>query len=151
MAKEGRWKKVVAHKIVVLALIFFILSLFMMDVNHNLIGAYGKDTLVNLFGGEKVQATSMFWLGIVVAFACLLTVSIRSFYIKKSRIGILDGVFCVLGAIGLMITLSGGLLIFWHDNALLIPVFGMEVTRITYYHIGIGLDIIAFIYFSLTN
>lgn len=154
MKKEGvNWKKakaVFADKVNMAALLFFILSLFLLDVNANVIGAYGQDIQVNFIRGIKFYATSMFWLGFIAASFFFFLVSTRSLYHKR-KYPRLDLFFAVIGSIGLMIILSGGLLLFWHSNNLEIPFFGYNLTRINYYHTGIGLELITMIYFALTK
>ena len=143
-------KYVVADKIEVFALVMWVFSLFLMDVNHNLIGAYGNATLVYLIQ-DKVASTSMFWIGFFACCIFFATVAFRSKYHPKHYFKKLDIIFTITGILGLMIILSGGLLIFWMDNELAIPFFGLSLTRILYYHIGIGLEIFTILYFTLTK
>lgn len=151
--KRKKWKKtkkILADKINMISLVFFILSIFLLDVNSNMIGAYGKDIQVNFIAGIKFYATSMFWLGFIAAAFFFFLVSTRSLYHKR-KYPKLDLFFAVIGAIGLMIILSGGMILFWLDNGAIIPFFGHEFTRIAYYHTGIGLELVTMIYFAITK
>jgi len=149
--KVRKFKSLLADKILMLSLILFIFSLFILDVNANNIGAYGLDTQVNLIRGERIPATTMFWTGFIGACFFFFLTTIRSLYHKKKYPSKLDLFFGLIGVIGLMIILSGGLLIFWHNNALVIPLFSSSVTRIGFYHTGIALSVISIIYFALTK
>ncbi len=152
-AKKDGWikaKRIFADKLNMISLVFFILSLFLLDVNANIIGAYGKDVQVNFISGIKFQATSMFWLGFICAAFFFFLVSTRSLYYKR-KYPRMDLFFAMVGAVGLMIILSGGLLLFWLGNNVGIPFFSHEITRINYYHTGIGLELITMIYFALTK
>ena len=122
-----------------------------MDVSLNNIGAYGIDTLQGTFGSAKIPATSTAWSGFIIALASFFTIAIRSLYKRQAHLKSADACFGALGVIGLMITLSGGILLFWHNNALIIPFFSYQLTRITYYHIGIALDCLSLFYFALTK
>lgn len=152
--KDGKnWKKtkkILADKVNMISLVLFILSLFLLDVNANIIGAYGHDVKVNFIAGIKFDATSMFWLGFICAAFFFFLVSTRSLYHKR-KYPRLDLFFAVIGAIGLMIILSGGMILFWLNNSTEIPFFGHSITRIAYYHIGIGLELLTMIYFAITK
>jgi len=151
--KSVNWKKVkmiFADKVNMASLLLFILSLFLLDVNANIIGAYGNDIKVNFIRGIKFDATSMFWLGFIAAAFFFFLVSTRSLYHKR-KYPRMDLFFAVIGSVGLMIILSGGLLLFWHSNSLEIPIFGYKLTRINYYHTGIGLELLTMVYFALTK
>jgi hypothetical protein len=145
-------KSIFFDKIKMLALIFFILALFMADVCLNLISADGINTRVPIFLNYSTTATSCFWLGFIFMLFCFLLIAFRSVYKRKSKIGVFDGIFGVIGVLGLMITLSGGLLVFYiKETYLVIPFFSYSLTRITYYHFGIFLDILSLLYFALTK
>jgi len=109
-AKNKR-KLNLAEKIEVISLILFIFSLFLLDVNANLIGAYGNETNVNLINGKTIRATTMFWLGFLGSLICLLALGTRRSYNKDRKRKVLDYFFLILGIIGLMIILSGGILL----------------------------------------
>ena len=149
--KRGQFKEFLKDKVELLALLFFLGGLFLMDVNLNNIGAYGLDVTVGLFGTKEVPATNMVWTGFILAIASYFIIAIRSLYKRQNNLKVLDAIFGALGTIGLMITLSGGILLFWHSNALQIPFFSFHLTRITYYHIGIAIDAITLLYFAITK
>lgn len=146
-----RMKIILADKVNMLSLVLFILSLFLLDVSANNIAAYGIDVTEGFYRGIEVRATSTFWLGFIGAAFFFFLVAIRSMYLKKKYPSKFDLFFGIVGVIGLMIILSGGILMFWHGNSLLIPFFGFDITRITYYHTGIGLELIVMLYFALTK
>lgn len=150
MIKSGL-KKTLFDKIQMLAIVFFLLGLFVFDVNANNIGAYGLDTKVGVINGSQVPASNMFWLGFLVSAVCFFIITLRSMFYHKKYPSKLDVFFGLIGVIGLMIVLSGGMLLFWHNNALQIPFFSWIISRITYYHSGIGLSILSLIYFALTK
>lgn len=150
-SKLRKFAKKFANKMSLLALIVFILSLFLLDVNANLIGAYGPKILVNFIKGIKLPATSMFWLGFLGAAVSFLIFSTRSMYLPKMYNKKIDFIFALVGIAGLMIILSGGMLLFWHDNSLQIPFFSYTFTRIDYYHAGIGLEVLSILYYAITK
>lgn len=138
-------------KIELFGLLFFLGGLFLYDVNLNNIGSYGLSTTSSVFGGGVVNASSMVWTGFLLAMIGYCIVVIRSFYKRQEHLTYFDAVFGIVGTVGLMITLAGGLLIFWHPNTLIIPFYGLELTRITFYHFGIALDLLALVYFAATK
>ncbi|VVB78550.1 Uncharacterised protein [uncultured archaeon] len=135
----------------IMAFILFVLAIFLADVNLNMIMAYGKEVNVTVFGPYKVLSTSAFWFGFLFQLALFFLISFRSLYERKKKLGMFDIVFGIIGVVGLMITLSGGLLAFYHDSSLIIPFFRYSLTRVNYYHTGIGLDILSLFYFALTK
>jgi len=143
--------EVIADKFNIFAIICFLLSIFLLDVNANIISSDGIDTKVSFFGETKFQSTSAFWTGIIGASLFFFLVAIRSFYLKKEKHTKLDLFVAVFGVIGLMIILSGGLLMFWHSSELIIPFFTLDITRGTYYHTGIVIEIFCILYFALTK
>jgi uncharacterized membrane protein (DUF485 family) len=154
MKKRGSVKRnfsqVLLRKFELLSVLLFIFALFLLDVNLNLIASYDLSMNVPLFNGIVIPASSMFWLGFIVMSVCLFIVCIRSFHRRKNFRGF-DILFSLTGIIGWGIILSGGLLIFFGGDDFIIPFFNMLISRIDYYHIGIGLEVISIIYFALVN
>lgn len=146
-----KFKYTAADKTEVLSLLLWVLSLFLLDVNANLIGAYGSDTYVNLLFGKTIPATTMFWTGFLGAAFFFTLIATRKLYHPKHKKNRFDVFFTVVGTLGLMIILSGGMLLFWFQNNLEIPFFALTLTRITYYHIGIGIEIFTLLYFAITK
>lgn len=146
---NNRLRKVFQDRIQVISLIFLVLSLFLMDVNLNIITAYGL-IKVTVIGSTQIDASSLFWLGFILSLVFYFITCTRSLYIRRTHLTKFDIIFGTIGTIGLMIILSGGLLAFWNDD-LLIPIFKYSVERISYYHIGIGLSLISVVYFALTK
>jgi len=138
-------------KLEIFALVMFIFALFLLDVNANLIGAYGPDIQANVIAGKTIDATSAFWGGFIGACVFFLLIVTRSMYNPKKKFTGGDLFFTIVGIVGLAIILSGGMLLFWHNNALEIPFFATSLTRVNYYHIGIGLEFLTVIYFALTK
>ena len=60
--KFKKFKLVFSEKLEMFALVSFIFSLFLLDVNANMMGAYGSDVTVNLFFGKSLSAAFLFWL-----------------------------------------------------------------------------------------
>lgn len=149
-SSKKNFSGVLLRKVEILSILFFILALFLLDVNLNLIASYGLSTNVPFFNGIVLPASSMFWLGFVVMTVCLFIVCVRSFQRRKKFKGF-DVLFSFIGIIGWGIILSGGLLIFFGGDNFVIPFFNLLVNRIDYYHVGIGLEIISIIYFALVN
>jgi hypothetical protein len=147
----GKIKKFFVDKVELLSLLFFILSIFLIDVNLNMIGAYGLKTEVNFFNETKFASSSLVWLGFLLAFLFFFIIAIRSMYKRQKKLTKFDIFFGTIGVLGLMITLSGGLLLFYQDALLLIPFFSYTLTRATYYHIGLVLNFISVLYFALTK
>lgn len=144
-----KFKLVFAEKVETFALVAFIFSLFLLDVNANIIGAYGKDIKVNLLFGHTIPSTNMFWIGMLFLGFCFFLLSTRTIYHPQRKRKRMDVLFAVIGTLGLMIILSGGILLFWHNNALEIPFIGTSLTRISYYHIGITFEVIVAFYFAM--
>jgi len=135
-----------------LSLIFFILALFLADVCLNLINADGISTRTPIFGDYSMAATSGFWIGFIAMLFFFLLISFRAVYKRKNRLGVFDAIFGVIGVVGLMITLSGGLILFYNQQTYsIIPFFTYNLTRINYYHFGIFLDILSILYFAITK
>lgn len=145
-----KFKAVLIDKIEMLAILLFIFALFLLDVNLNLISAYGLKTTVPFSAQNLVPATSMFWLGFIFMSVCLFIVSIRSIYrrVKRERP---DSFFAIFGIVGWGIILSGGLMLFAGGDNLIIPFFSLEIPRINYYHFGIFLEALTIVYFALTK
>lgn len=138
-------------KVEILSVVLFILAIFLMDVNLNIISAYGVETRVTVLNDLRLDSVSLFWLGFIASLFFFFLVSIRSLYKRQRHLTKFDITFGAIGVVGLMIILSGGILLFWHDNSLIIPFFVYRLTRVTYYHIGIGLSLISIVYFALTK
>ena len=149
--KWNKFKDISANKAEVLALVLFILSIFLLDVNANIIGAYGPDVNVNIIEGIRIPSTWFFWIGFLGALVFFLILALRQKYRKKKYNSFFETLFIIVGTVGLMIILSGGMLLFWHDNYVLIPLFTKQIARITYYHIGITLELLTILYFALTK
>lgn len=143
-------KNVFMDKFQMFFILLFIFALFLFDVNANLLAQYGVGVNVPVITNKIVAATSMFWLGYLIALVSFFMFSIRSLYNKHS-LKKLDLFFSMLGAVGLGIILSGGLLLFAAADNLVIPFFKWSFTRLTYYHIGIGLEVLTVFYFALTK
>ena len=139
-------------KLEMFSVIVFIFSLFLLDVNANMLMAYGKEVMVTVFGDIFVASTSMFWLGFLIGLASFLTFTMTSIVMRKGALKKLDVFFAIIGGVGLGIILSGGLLVFGEMGELTtIPFFFWTLSRATYYHIGIGLEILTVLYFTLTR
>jgi hypothetical protein len=150
MSIKKRAGRIFFDKIEMLAILFFIFGVFLLDVQLNMISAYGQDVKVPFFGGKLLSAMSLFWLGMLVACFSFLLFSIRALYRRKS-IKKLDLIFSIMGGVGLAIVFAGGLLIYAGADNLIIPFFTKQITRIDFYHSGLVLDFISLIYFSLTK
>lgn len=147
--KFKKFKLIAAEKTEMFGLIGFIFSLFLLDVNANLIGAYGQEIQVNLLFGRTIASTSMFWLGFLLLCFCFFLLATRTHYHPLRKRIKWDLTFSVVGIIGLIIILSGGMMLFWLGNNTVIPFFGYELTRISYYHIGILFEVMTAFYFGL--
>ena len=75
----------------------------------------------------------------------------RSIYHPKRKHIKLDIIASVVAVLGMMIVLSGGMLLFWHGSLVQIPFFNASITRISYYHIGILLEVLSAFYFALVR
>lgn len=145
-------KLVFLDKVEMMSLIFFLLALFLADVCLNLVSADGVDTRVPIFGPYSTTAVACFWVGFIAMLFFFLLIGFRSVYKRKNKLGLFDAVFGVIGVLGLMITLSGGMILFFNTQTYApIPFIGMSIARINYYHFGIFLDILSIIYFALTK
>jgi len=143
-------KKIFFDKIEILSVVFFVLGLFLLDVNLNLIAAYGLNMNAPVFNGGVFSSAYLFWLGFVIMSVCFFIVAVRSFSRRKSFRG-WDIFFAILGVIGWGIILSGGLLVFFGGDDFILPIFSFMIQRIDYYHVGIGAEVLTIIYFALTK
>jgi len=148
MAK--RFRDLFFDKIELLSLLFFIMGIFLLDVNLNMLAVYGRDAIVPVFRGDLVSAMSMFWLGFLVSTFSFLIFSLRSLY-KGKVFKRFDLFFSIIGIVGLAIIFAGGLLIFAGGDDLVIPFFTLNFTRLDLYHSGILLEFITIVYFALTK
>jgi heme/copper-type cytochrome/quinol oxidase subunit 4 len=146
---KAKLKLIFAEKLEMFAIVSFVFSLFLLDVNANLIGAYGTEISVNILFGSTVKAVQMFWVGLLLLAVFQFLLSTRTFYHPERKRKKTDFIFSLFGIIGFMIILVGGILIFWHNNALEIPILNWKITRISFYHIGIGIQTIFAFYFAL--
>lgn len=144
-------KLLAAEKTEMFGLMGFIFALFLLDVNANMIGSYGQEIKVNLLFGSTIAATHMFWLGFLVVLFCFGLLATRSMYHPFRNRKRADLVVSIFGIIGLMIILSGGMMLFWISNNAIIPFFNWEITRISYYHIGISIEVLAAFYFGFVR
>jgi hypothetical protein len=144
-----KFKLVFAEKVEIFGIVGFVFSLFLLDVNANLIGAYGNAIKVNLLFGRTIASTTMFWLGFLLLCFCFLLMSARTLYHPKRKRVKLDLMFILIGIVGLMIILSGGMMLFWLKNNTIIPFFDWNLTRIAYYHVGIVFEVVTAFYFAL--
>ena len=75
MVKKRSMKKsfahVLLHKFEIFSVLLFVFSLFLLDVNLNMIASYGLSTNVPVFNGFVVPAGSMFWIGFITMSLCL--------------------------------------------------------------------------------
>ncbi len=142
--------KILLRKFELFCVLLFIFALFLLDVNLNLIASYEMNVRVPVINGILVPATSMFWLGFISMSVCFFIICVRSFHRRRRFLGF-DTLFSLMGIVGWGIILSGGLLIFFGGDNFVIPFFSIMVNRIDYYHLGIGLEVLAIIYFALMN
>lgn len=148
MDKINKVKKVFLNKVDLMSLIFFVLALFLLDVNLNMIASYGIGMRSPVFNGNTISATSLFWFGFILMGICLFLICVRSLERRKA-FRFFDILFVVAGILGSGIILSGGLLIFFGGDNFIIPFFSFMINRIDFYHFGIGLSILTIIYFAL--
>jgi membrane-associated HD superfamily phosphohydrolase len=152
LKKKGEEEKhVFASKIELFSLILFIFAMFLLDVNANMISAYGPKVMVTFFGNIQVASTSMFWIGFLVGVASFITFTMISMHLRKGALKKLDSFLAIIGGIGLGIILSGGLLTFGQLDELKIQFFRWTIERATYYHIGIAIEALIVFYFALTK
>jgi hypothetical protein len=141
-------KKAFLGKVDVMSLLFFVLALFLLDVNLNLISVYGSGMRSPVFNGETISATSLFWLGFIIMSVCFFIICLRSLE-RRGSFKFADIFFVVVGILAWGIILSGGLLLFFGGDNFVIPLFSFMINRIDYYHFGIGLSILTIIYFAM--
>ena len=146
--KVKKFKLIFAEKLEVFGLVGFIFSLFLLDVNANMIGSFGQEVQVNLLFGKTLASVDLFWVGFFLLTLCFLLLGARTMYHPKRNRVKMDLTFSALGVVGLMIILSGGMMLFWLGNNTIIPFFGYPLTRISYYHIGIIIGVVTSFYFA---
>ena len=94
-----KFKLVFAEKVETFALVAFIFSLFLLDVNANIIGAYGKDISVNLLLGKRIFEIKRFWVGILFLGFCFFLLSTRTLYHPERKRKKTDIFFITIGIV----------------------------------------------------
>jgi amino acid transporter len=158
--KQGEKKKLVEpktlreiflDKLEIFSLVLFIFAIFLLDVNANNIAAFGTGAIVTVFQNVQTTSVSMFWLGFLIGLISFIVFCTASISQRKGALRKVDLFFTIIGGVGLGIILSGGLLYFTGAGNMDIPIFIWNLSRTSFYHIGIGIEALTVLYFALTK
>jgi len=129
-----------------------IIALFLYDIVTNKIADHGLQYKVNIFAGETVKATLLFWVALTIMIITSIILLYRAIINHKgsyARDLVFGGLFSI---IALVILFGGALVQFYFPANFMIPFFNSEVLNISLYHIlGIGFYIESFFYYILTR
>jgi len=135
------------RKLELALLVIMIFTLFLFDINLNKLNDKGLNYEATVFGDFKIKSIVLFWSSIIVYHIILFAIYTRSI-LSKGTHHVLDYIFGTLTAFGTLILISGALLHFYSES---FPFFTTTLSTITYYHIGIGLQVLGSIWFAVTE
>jgi len=131
----------------IVLLVLMIFTLFLFDINLNKLTDKGLDYKAAIFGEIMIKSIILFWSSIIVYHLILFTLYTRA-VLSKGTHHIWDFIFGAVSVFGTLILISGALLHFYSET---LPFFGSIIKTITYYHIGIGLQIVGAVFFAITE
>ncbi len=127
-----------------------IFLLFMIDILQNKVQDFGMDYAVTYAtAGHVIPAIDLFWIGIGLFTIFAVFVFSRSIWQGRTdrKIDIFFGVFMF---IGLVLLVAGAIAAFNFQAPVGVPWF-YGLPQISFYHVGILMEIIASLYFAITK
>jgi hypothetical protein len=124
--------------------------LFLIDILQNKIQDFGMDYVVTYATAGKVMpAIDIFWIAIFLFTFFAALVFGRS--IREGRTDRkIDLIFGTMMFIGLVLIVAGAIAAFLHAAPQPVPWF-YGIPQITFYHIGMLMEIVAALYFGITK
>jgi hypothetical protein len=122
-------------------------SLFFLDVSENKVLDKGLDYKTTWFGDIQTKAISNFYVGIFVYFVSLLLILALAIFSRSTHWGY-DLFFGGIGLFGLFFMGMGWIADFHQVG---VPFFGTMLQAISTYHLGISSQIIALLWFGVTE
>lgn len=126
-----------------------IFLLFLADILQNKIQDFGLDYPVSIWAGMTVLAINLFWIAIALYTIFLTLIISRSIWTRGTSHK-LDVAVGIMAFIGLVIVVVGAIGAFYFQPPEPIP-WVYNIPQITFYHIGMALEVIAGLYFSITK
>jgi hypothetical protein len=127
-----------------------IFLLFMLDILQNKIQDFGLDYVVTYFtAGKTVPAIDLFWVA-VIGFTIFATlVFSRSIWEGRKDMKV-DVFFGIIMFVGLVLIIAGAIAAFSFKGPEPVPWF-YNIPQISFYHIGMLMEIIGGLYFAITK
>lgn len=122
------------------------LTLFLMDINVNKVADLGVDYRVTVFSSFQPLAINVFIFGLVLYHILLVGLILRAIVDKGTHL-MWDALVGMIVVFGTYIVVSGAILQIQGIKALTF----WDVLTINFYHVGIALQIIGLLYYSLTD
>lgn len=125
------------------------LFLFLFDVLQNKFQDLGLDYRVHITSGITFNAIAGFWVVILIYHIILMALIVRSVW-EKGTHHIWDYIIGALTLIGLFIIIAGAIAGIYFDASEAIS-WMFNIKQITFYHMGVALQVIGALYFLMTK
>ena len=136
-------------KIEIILLLLIVVSLFFIDINQNKVIDKGIQYQTTWLSGVTTSAITNFWIGIFVYLILYISILITAISIAQRKTHhIWNVVISAIGVFGLVFIVSGFLA---ELNKFSVPFFSLMITSINFYHIGIGICVLAPLIIALTE
>tara|TARA_Y100000310_G_C20685663_1_gene818771 strand:+ start:1248 stop:1715 length:468 start_codon:yes stop_codon:yes gene_type:complete len=141
------------ERVEVVLLVLMVFTLFLADVNQNKFNDFGLDYKVTFYqdlgalGTFQMKAITLFWVAIIIFHILLVSVFTLSI-LKRGTFYGFDLIAGIVALLGLVILVSGALLTIYTAK---VPVFWGTIAVVTYYHVGILLEVLAGLWFASTE
>jgi hypothetical protein len=127
-----------------------ILLLFLIDILQNKVQDFGLDYAVTYStAGNVIPAIDLFWIGIGLFTIFSVFVFSRSIWQGRTDRKV-DVLFGVLMFVGLVLLVAGAIAAFNFQAPVGVPWF-YGIPQISFYHVGMLMEIIAALYFAITK
>ena len=134
-------------KLEIAMLVLMVFSLFLFDINLNKLSDKGMDYEVTVFGDMKIPALTLFWASIIVYHLLLIGIYTRAI-MKEGTHYVIDYIVGAVQMFGTLILLSGAWGHFYFET---INLGFTTIKTITYYHVGIALQVIGSFWWATTD
>ena len=153
MTKKNIWRSIrlgLPDKIEGFFLGGMFLFLYWQDVLQNKFQDLGLGHQVTWITGITTKAINLFWVTIIFYHIFLFSVIARSIWLKRSTHHYLDFIIGAIMIIGIFFVITGAIAGIYFETNVPIEWF-FNITQINIYHIGIAIQIIGALYFSITK
>jgi hypothetical protein len=127
-------------------LVMYSLLLFLFDINQNKRIDFGPDYMVTVFEGFKINAGDLALVALILFHLVLFTLFVYSLK-RPGTHEYWDIAIGALALFGVAILLAG----YMNEINNVPTYFFVELESVSFYHIGIAFQIIAAVYWSLTD